>query len=68
MCFFGGIATSAVGLVEVVRMLLDFDILFDPFFCVLSCYVLLFGLTSVLLECDAEKLDKMPVVGRITTR
>jgi hypothetical protein len=63
LCFLGGIATTLIGIFGTV---FNLNALFsNPFNWVLSCYLLVFGLVSVLLEADVEQLSGKPVVGKL---
>ncbi|CAD7957951.1 unnamed protein product [Amoebophrya sp. A120] len=60
LAFLCGLITALVGLLEVVLTVLSpLSIIFRPFHLVLSLYIIFFGLTAVILECDADWLATM---------
>jgi hypothetical protein len=62
LCFLGGLATTAIGLLGVLNIGAIFG---KPFTYVLSVYLTGFGLVAVLLEADTEKLAGMKVIGKL---
>lgn len=62
LCFLGGGATSIIGAIGMLNVGKIFS---DPFHYVLSCYLTVFGLITVLLEADVEKLQGRNVVGKL---
>lgn len=62
LCFLGGCATCFFGLIGMLNL---GNIFVAPFTYVLSCYLSAFGLVSMLLEADVEKLSGRSVVGKL---
>jgi hypothetical protein len=62
LCFCGGGATCIIGLIGMLNIGKIFS---DPFHYVLSCYLTAFGLVTVLLEADTEKLAGRNVIGKL---
>lgn len=62
LCFCGGLATFAVGLLGMLNV---FSTLLDPLHYLLNGYLTLFGITAAVLEFDLEQLRTLPMLGRL---
>lgn len=56
LCFIGGVATTILGAMGVCNV---FGTMMDPFHYILNVYVLVFGLTTALVEADTDRIGIM---------
>merc|ERR1719161_1512473 len=62
LCFLGRLATSIIGLLGLFSI---FSAVLSPFEYILNAYLTFFGVVSVLLEADVEKLSKLQVANKL---
>lgn len=65
LSFFGGIATMVVGIDGLIHCTTDIT---GPFDLLLDIYLVLFGITSILLESDINGLKKTPLLKTLVPR
>jgi len=62
LCFLGGLATTIVGFLGLLSV---FSVVLSPFQYVLNVYLTGFGVISVLLEADVERIKDRRIIGRL---
>lgn len=62
LCFLGGMATTIVGIFGILSI---FSIILTPFHYILNAYLTLFGIVTVLLEADSDRLHNIKVMSRL---
>jgi len=65
LCFFCGVTTTVIGILNMINI---FRILFAPFEFILSFYTFLFGVVTICIEADADRMEQIAFFNIIAPR